>query len=183
MIHAQADLLERAAASARRWPRLHAEVTKRLLCNARVQTVTEDAAGDVVGVGRLSREPSAWMIRQIRHRDQECRFPGCDARRFTQAHHIVWWSQGGRTDLDNLLLICAFHHKLVHEYGWAVKRDGPDGAVRWFRPDGSRHRAGPPGGYDRCLPLASSGQPGAQRPALPLGTLMAILLALTPYEC
>ena len=95
----------------------------------------------------MTREPSAWMVRQIRYRDRECRFPGCGARRFTQAHHIRWWRNGGRTDLDNLLLICSFHHKLVHEHGWAVKRDA-DGSLRWFRPGGIRYRAGPSGGKD-----------------------------------
>jgi hypothetical protein len=114
----------------------------RLLCDARAQVVTEDRAGRAVGFGRVTRVPSAWMGRQVRHRDQECRFPGCGARRFTEAHHIVWWSRGGGTDLDNLLLICSFHHTLVHEFGWSVKR-APDGDPRWFRPDGTRYRAGP----------------------------------------
>lgn len=82
------------------------------------------------------------MMRQLRYRDVECRFPGCGARRFTQAHHIVWWEQGGPTDLDNLLLVCWFHHKLVHEYGWVLRLD-PDGAVGWFRPDGTRYVGGP----------------------------------------
>jgi hypothetical protein len=109
--------------------------------------VVETKSGDVVGLGRMTREPSAWMVRQIRYRDRECRFPGCGARRFTQAHHIRWWRNGGRTDLDNLLLICSFHHKLVHEHGWAVKRDA-DGTVRWFRPGGIRYRAGPSPGKD-----------------------------------
>jgi len=83
------------------------------------------------------------MVRQIRHRDGECRFPGCGSRRFTQAHHIVWWSKGGRTDLANLVLICSFHHKLVHEHGWSLTRDGADGVVRWLRADGTGYRAGP----------------------------------------
>ena len=82
------------------------------------------------------------MMRQLRYRDKECRFPGCGARRFTQAHHVVWWEHGGPTDLDNLVLVCTFHHKLVHEYGWAVRRD-PDGTVRWFRSDGSWYHPGP----------------------------------------
>jgi hypothetical protein len=118
------------------------ETVRRLLCNARVQSVVEDASGRVLGLGRTSREPSAWMIRQIRYRDRECRFPGCGSRRFTEAHHVRWWRHGGRTDLDNLLLICSFHHRVVHEYGWSVKRD-PDGTVRWFEPGGARYRAGP----------------------------------------
>ncbi len=120
----------------------HPETVRRLLCNARLQTVIEDRGGNVVGLGRRSREPSVWMMRQLRHRDGECRFPGCGARRFTQAHHVVWWGQGGRTDLDNLLLVCTFHHKLVHEYGWTVSR-ARDGTVRWRRPDGRWYRPGP----------------------------------------
>jgi hypothetical protein len=145
VIHAQADTLATGSGGCQiaNGPVIHPETAKRLLCNARVQTVVEDAAGNVVDVGRLSREPSAWMVRQIRHRDRECRFPGCGSRRFTQAHHIVWWSKGGRTDLVNLVLICSFHHKLVHEYGWGVKRDVTDGTTRWFRPDGTGYRAGP----------------------------------------
>jgi len=121
---------------------MHAETARRLLCNGRVQAVIEDEAGQPVRLGRTSREPSAWMMRQLRYRDHECRFPGCGARRFTQAHHIVWWERGGPTDLDNLVLVCTFHHKLVHEYGWGLRRD-PDGTARWFHPDGSRYRAGP----------------------------------------
>jgi hypothetical protein len=69
-------------------------------------------------------------------------FPSCGASRFTEAHHIRWWSRGGRTDLENLVLACTFHHKLVHEYGWSLARD-PHNTVRWYRPDGVRYRAGP----------------------------------------
>jgi hypothetical protein len=118
------------------------QAVRRLLCNARVQTVVEGRDGEVLGLGRTSREPSTWMLRQIRHRDRECRFPGCGSRRFTEAHHVTWWRHGGRTDLDNLVLICSFHHRLVHELGWSMRRN-PGGGLRWFRPDGTRYRAGP----------------------------------------
>jgi hypothetical protein len=121
---------------------IHPETARRLLCNGRVQTVVEDAAGEAVAIGRLSREPSASMMRQLRHRDRECVFPACGSRRFVQAHHMVWWRLGGHTDLDNLALVCSFHHKLVHEHGWSLRR-GRGGALRWFRPDGHRHHAGP----------------------------------------
>src|SRR6266545_123163 len=77
-------------------------------------------------------------MRQVRYRDVECRFPGCGARRFTQAHHVVWWGDGGTTDLDNLVLVCFFHHRLVHEHGWKLGRD-EDGGVQWRRPDGRVH--------------------------------------------
>ena len=120
----------------------HPQTVRRLLCTARVQAVIEDRGGNPLGLGRTSREPSASMMRQLRYRDCECRFPGCGTRRFIQAHHIKWWEHGGRTDLNNLLLVCTFHHKLVHEYGWAVTRD-EDSTVRWFRPGGTLYRAGP----------------------------------------
>jgi hypothetical protein len=149
VIHAQLDGIERGVGGCEidGGPVVHPQTVRRLLCNARVQSVLEDGAGNVLGLGRTSREPSAWMLRQVRYRDRECRFPGCGARRFTQAHHVVWWRHGGRTDLDNLLLICSFHHRLVHEHGWSVKRD-PDGTVRWFLPGGALYRAGPSPGAD-----------------------------------
>ena len=121
---------------------IHRQAAGRLLCDSRVQTVIEDPAGTVLDLGRMTREPSAALMRQIRYRDRGCRFPGCGTRSFTQAHHMVWWRHGGRTDLNNLLLICSFHHRLVHEHGWSIER-AADGAVEWRQPDGARYRAGP----------------------------------------
>jgi hypothetical protein len=121
---------------------VHPATARRLACTARVQMIVEDEEGQVVGLGRTSREPSAWMMRQLRHRDDGCRFPGCGTRSFIKAHHIVWWEWGGRTDLDNLILVCTFHHKLVHEHGWSIRRFG-DGGISWLRPDGRPHVPGP----------------------------------------
>jgi hypothetical protein len=121
---------------------IHPETARRLACTARVQTVIEDEAGQPLALGRISREPSAAMMRQLRYRDGECRFPGCGARQFTQAHHIVWWTRGGTTNPSNLVLVCTFHHKLVHEHGWGLRRN-PSGEVRWFRPGGIPYHAGP----------------------------------------
>jgi hypothetical protein len=144
VVHAQLDALvhDTGGCEIEDGPAVHPETVRRLMCNARVQAVLEDRSGNVLGLGRMSREPTAWMVRQIRYRDRGCRFPGCGTRAFTQAHHIVWWRHGGRTDLDNLLLICSFHHRLVHEHGWSVARDD-DGTLRWFSRDGVRYRAGP----------------------------------------
>jgi hypothetical protein len=144
VMHAQLDGLDDGSGGCEieGGPAIHPSAARRLLCNARVQPVIEDRAGRVVGLGRTSREPSAWMIRQVRHRDRECRFPGCGSRRFTEAHHVVWWRNGGRTDLDNLVLICSFHYRLVHEHGWSLTRD-QEGTVKWFDHEGNRYRAGP----------------------------------------
>ncbi len=123
-------------------PVIAPETARRLACDGRIQIVAEDGHGDPLRLGRLTRVPSAPLIRQLRHRDRECRFPGCERRRFTNAHHVRWWSRGGLTDLDNLVLLCSFHHRLVHEGGWTLTL-GPKGDVAWFRPDGAKHRAGP----------------------------------------
>jgi hypothetical protein len=96
-------------------PAICAETARRLACDARIQMVVENASSEVIGLGRMSREPSRWMLRQLRYRDHSCRFDGCGSRRHLHAHHITWWERGGRTDLDNLVLVCSFHHKLVHE--------------------------------------------------------------------
>jgi hypothetical protein len=156
VVHAQLDGLEAntGGCEIQDGPAVDPDTARRLLCNATVQTIVEDHAGRVIGVGRASREPSAWMIRQIRYRDRECRFPACGSRRFTEAHHLKWWRHGGSTDLDNLLLICSFHHRLVHEHGWSVAV-ARDGTMRWFRPDGAPHRSGPspPAALDRIAQL------------------------------
>ena len=123
-------------------PAISSESAERLACNARVQVLLENESEVPVRVGRMSREPPTWMVRQLKYRDRECRFPGCGSRRFTQAHHVVWWERGGPTDLENLVLVCTFHHRLVHEYGWQVRRE-EDGSVSWFRREGRRYRPGP----------------------------------------
>ncbi len=158
IVHAQAEGLANGTAGCELegGPAIHPETVKRLLCNARVQMVEEDEAGGVRGLGRTSRVPSAWMVREVRYRDRECRFPGCGARRFAEAHHVVWWRHGGRTDLDNLVLICWFHHRLVHEYGWSVRRQA-DGTVEWFHPDGARYCTGrSPVEHERMVLAAAS---------------------------
>ncbi|GIV00722.1 MAG: hypothetical protein KatS3mg014_2337 [Actinomycetota bacterium] len=69
------------------------------------------------------------------------RFPGCGTRAFSEAHHLLWYRFGGRTTLENLTLVCSFHHRLVHEQGWRLRRT-PEGERTWFRPDGRPHTPG-----------------------------------------
>jgi hypothetical protein len=123
-------------------PVIHAEVARRLACDARVQTAIEDENDQPLRLKRTSREPTIAMMSLLKARDFGCTFEGCGTRRFTQAHHVQWWSNDGPTDLENLILVCYFHHKLVHEYGWVVKRRD-DGTTEWYRRDGTRYRAGP----------------------------------------
>jgi hypothetical protein len=57
-----------------------------------------------------------------------CRYPGCHSTRHLKAHHVVPWILGGRTDLENLILLCQWHHTTVHEGGVTITRNG-DGWV------------------------------------------------------
>jgi HNH endonuclease len=59
-------------------------------------------------------------------------FPGCEQRRFLDAHHRKHWAEGGETTLDNLLLLCRHHHRLVHEGGYTVDAQG-----RFYYPCGA----------------------------------------------
>ncbi|MEM8924100.1 MAG: HNH endonuclease [Actinomycetota bacterium] len=111
----------------------------RLACDALVRRVTLDARGVPLDVGRAHRTATdaQWAaIRAIQHR---CAWHGCDTRiDWCQLHHIVPWSHGGRTDLDNLVPLCSRHHHRVHEGGWSI-RLLDDRSLRIIRPDGVHH--------------------------------------------
>lgn len=155
VVHIQA---EERTAEIEGGPAVFPETAQRLACDARVQAVVQERSGNLLHVAPITRTPPAWMVRQVRYRDRGCRFPGCGTKAFTQAHHIRWWRHGGRTELSNLVLICSFHHRLVHEHGWRVERDDA-GFVRWSRPDGTRYRAGPSSGAgaDGALLVTAAG--------------------------
>jgi 5-methylcytosine-specific restriction endonuclease McrA len=100
---------------------LAAETARRLACDA-----------SLVRAGRRSRTIPPALRRALRRRDRGCRFPGCENRLFLDAHHRKHWAQGGETTLDNLLLLCRRHHRLVHEGGYTVDRQG-----RFYSPWGA----------------------------------------------
>ncbi len=85
-------------------------------------------------VGRKTRRIPPSIRRALVTRDKGCRFPGCRHTRWTDAHHILHWLDGGETKLSNLVLLCPHHHRLVHEAGFRMERAGPDVVFR--RPDG-----------------------------------------------
>jgi hypothetical protein len=104
------------------------ETARRLACDA-----------SVVRNGRKSRTVPSALRRALRSRDQSCRFPGCDNRRFVDAHHVKHWAHGGETTLDNLVLLCRRHHRAVHEGGFHVDADG-----RFYYPWGGELLPAPP---------------------------------------
>jgi 5-methylcytosine-specific restriction endonuclease McrA len=111
-----------------------AETCQRLACDASRVVMRHDGDGRVVEVGASTRTIPPALRRALQHRDQGCRFPGCQGR-FTQGHHLRHWAQGGPTTLSNLTLLCRRHHRAVHEEGYQVARL-PDGTLQFRRPDG-----------------------------------------------
>ena len=111
------------------------ESVKRLCCDGDAVVIVENEEGEPLSVGRKSRTVPTGIKRALRARDKGCAFPGCHHTRFVDAHHIQHWSAGGETSLDNLLLLCSRHHRLVHEGGFSIERDYQN---HWFfkRPDG-----------------------------------------------
>jgi hypothetical protein len=117
-------------------PVVAAETARRLACDAGWVVHREDASGETLSIGRRSRTVPAGMRRALQRRDRGCRFPGCCERRWVDAHHIHHWAEGGETSLENLVLLCRHHHRLVHEEGFGCERDG-EGRIRFRLPDGS----------------------------------------------
>jgi hypothetical protein len=145
IVHADAALLagEGGVAEVEGGPSVTAETARRLACDGRLRLMADDDRGRTVGVGRVTRSVPPWLLRVVRHRDGGCRFTGCGRTAWTDAHHIVYWSQGGPTDASNLVLLCRHHHKLVHEGGWQVEGH-PDEELWFVRPDGRTLATGPP---------------------------------------
>jgi HNH endonuclease len=85
-----------------------------------------DRHGKVLALGRSRRLVSKPQRRALMMRDGMCQYPCCHSVRHLKAHHRVPWSAGGRTDLDNLILLCQWHHTVVHEGGVSITQ-GSDG--------------------------------------------------------
>jgi hypothetical protein len=123
---------------------LDPETASRISCDAGIVTLVE-RDGVPVSIGRKRRTVPPSLRRALQARDRGCRFPGCAHRRFTDAHHVVHWTKGGETGLENLALLCRAHHRLVHEGSYEVNLGG-DGSIRFVRPDGTVVDPDPPVG-------------------------------------
>jgi hypothetical protein len=141
VLHVEPDTLSAEAEPGRSeledGTRVSAETSRRVCCDASVVRVEHGADGSVLDVGRRRRTIPPALRRALEVRDRGCRFPGCGLR-FTDAHHVKHWAEGGETSLGNCLLLCAFHHRLVHEGGWSVEWWGAGRPV-FFDPRGGTH--------------------------------------------
>lgn len=94
-------------------------------CSSGVVPIVIDSRGNVVALGRETRLYTRRQRVALAARDGGCRFPGCDRPpSWTEAHHIIPWSEGGATDLSHGVLLCRHHHLLLHNNGWRFDRRG-----------------------------------------------------------
>ncbi|MFN2506974.1 MAG: DUF222 domain-containing protein [Acidimicrobiales bacterium] len=101
-----------------------------LSCDSRIRPVL-GRGGQAVSVGRALRTVPERTRVVIEERDRGCRVPGCDRSRWLHIHHLRHWEDGGTTDTENLLALCAHHHRLHHRggLGMAGNADDPDGVA------------------------------------------------------
>jgi hypothetical protein len=116
-------------------PSIAAETARRFACDASIVNLVENEDGEPLNLGRKTRTISAPLRRLLNARDKGCRFPGCANSHYIDAHHVVHWANGGETRPSNLVSLCRFHHRAVHEGGIRIEILD-DGALRFVKPNG-----------------------------------------------
>ncbi|MGN6242864.1 MAG: DUF222 domain-containing protein, partial [Motilibacteraceae bacterium] len=118
--------------------RISVEQARLLACEAGIIPVVLDGEGRPIDVGRAKRLATPDQRRLLALRDKGCVGPGCDRPPdWSQAHHITWWTLGGETNLDEMRLLCLWHHHLVHDQHWDVRATPGDvtgGGTEWRAP-------------------------------------------------
>ena len=164
VVHVDAEVLARGTAGKceiEHHTAIAAETARRLCCDGGIVATVDGPRGEPLSVGRRTRSIPPALRRALRSRDRGCRFPGCPATHRLHGHHVRHWAEGGETALDNLVLLCPVHHRLVHEGGFDVRRLD-DGALRFTDPKVNPVRAPAP------REASSSGTVVAQNDALGL---------------
>jgi len=121
--------------------RVSAETLRRVACDCGLVAACYD--GLALNIGRRTRSIPPAIRRALMLRDRGCAFPGCTHTRFLHAHHVQHWLHGGGTSLKNLVMLCTFHHYLVHEGGWRVASVA-EGDFHFYPPAGAPLASVPP---------------------------------------
>ena len=129
-----------------------AETARRLACDASAVHWLDHSDGNGVdgsglekhalNIGRKTRSIPPAIRRALQRRDGGCHFPGCTCRSFVDAHHIQHWADGGETSMNNLVLLCRHHHRLVHEGGFGISKS-LTGEIFFNNPTGQTIPTGP----------------------------------------
>jgi len=112
--------------------RMSVDQALRIADQASIAWIVHNSVGGIVNYGTTQRLATGSQTLALIARDKGCAFPGCTSPpEWTEKHHVVPWSKGGRTDLDNLCLLCDWHHDRINTGGWTITmRNG----LPWFTP-------------------------------------------------
>ena len=106
---------------------LTATTARRIACDAAILPAVLTGTGQILDLGRERRLITGPLRRAPILPDRGCAFPGRDRPpRWTNGHHIRHWADGGPTTLDNTVLVCRFHHRLLHHTNWQVRINPTD---------------------------------------------------------
>ena len=120
-----------------------AGLTRLLTCDSDVALHLVDQQGRFIDGTKEFRLFSPAQRRALAVRDGGCAWPGCDIpAAWTDAHHMIHWAQGGKTELDNAVLLCAYHHGYIHRSTneWTARLNPDDRKPeflppRWIDPE------------------------------------------------
>ncbi len=141
----------------------------RIVCDAGVQLLVHHD-GVPLWLGTEVRTATRHQRRALRFRAgvTGCEFPGCTQTRFVDAHHVRFHGHGGPTDLDNLILLCGYHHRQIHDHGWTITTHRNQSFTFWRG--------------ERCLGTTTRGDtPGGRPPDLATLPLVAQLPNPPPH--
>ena len=104
---------------------VHPRTLARLGCDGMFQTLLEGADGRPLDLGTRVRTATTKQKAALLSMYDRCAFPGCSVDvKYCQFHHLHFWSDGGRSDIENFRPVCAGHHRLIHEGGFRLVIDG-----------------------------------------------------------
>ena len=113
--------------------KITAAEARRMACNVDLVPVVLGTDSEILDLGRTARLAHPIQHRALRLRDQGCQAEDCDApAAWTEAHHLKPWSEGGRTDMANMVLLCSSDHRRIHDPAYTNERL-PDGRIRFMR--------------------------------------------------
>ncbi len=109
----------------------------RLGCDAILTAAVVDADGVTRRLSTTQRTANDEQRTALAAMYSTCAHPHCQVS-FSNCriHHVIWWSKGGTTAIENLLPLCERHHHLVHEGGWSLRLDPDSRRATWIRPGG-----------------------------------------------
>jgi hypothetical protein len=123
---------------------LPVETIRRIACTADITPIIVGDDGTRLHLGRTTRLANREQRRALRAMYRGCGVPGCSAAwDHVTIHHVKYFTNGGLTDIENLLPLCHTHHHLAHEGRWVITLD-PQRNLTITKPDGTTMTTGPP---------------------------------------